>query len=269
MSLPISRRQGYCTGSISEPNGSYITAVNIAVAKVKRQYEHHGSKTLDYICAFDKAEANEAYLGQTNIIYVSSFCSPDSFLWGYHLAKPSKGYHAHPLLHETKKINGAAILSAEPLTAAFRELVGDKQSRKFPFYPGTLLPAAGKSIESVGPAHIYAAIGIGVTDDPKCAHTFMEDIGEIPLLVEGKAVEEYKRKILTDIASSVLTVGMEQGINYSKIFVEIKSIEVSESEVGSSLVMAPYFNLAPEAAPDGFDVLKRMTLEDWKSKIKP
>lgn len=265
---PISNFDRYCTGIISQPTeNKYITGLVLSVAKVKRTFEHHGSKTLDAICAFDKAEAAEAYLGQTNIIYVSSFCSPNSYIWGYHLARSSRLFEDHPLLGECKiedSGNVAKIYSANSLMLAFKSLVGTKHNKKFPFYPGTHLPAAGKSIELVGPANLYSAIGIGLPENGFDGNTFMEDIGTIPLMIEGQQEQVYKKRILFDIAKSVLTIGKEQGVKFKSIFVEIKSIEVAEDEVGSSLVMVPYFNLAKKAIPKmGIDSLKNISLEDW------
>lgn len=261
----------YCTGYISEPNQQYITGVILSVAKVKRTFEHHGSKILDYICAFDKAEAAGTYIGQVNMVYVSSFCSPDSFLWGYNLARAKDVFSEHHLVGQKFIENNGAkinIYSAVPLENALQSLFGISQSRKFPLYPGTHVPVAGRNIELVGPANLYAAIGIGIADDPMSPFTFMEDIGEIPLIISGGSLEEYKSKILCDIAKSVLTIGIEQGVIFKNVFVDIKHISINDDEVGSSLVAVPYFNLAKGAIPNGgFEKLKNMSLEEWKQRI--
>ncbi len=206
------------------------------------------------------------------MIYVSSFCSPNSYIWGYNLARSNDLEKNHELLGDLQVTYGktsARVFSAQPLISAFRDLIGTRSKKVFPFYPGTHLPAAGKSIEMVGPANIYSAIGIGICSKGDGAHTFMEDIGTIPLLIEGKDVESYKSKILRDLAKSVMTIGEEQQIIFDKVYVEIISMEINEDEVGSGLVVAPYFNIPINALPDGdFAILEKMTIDEWRKQNK-
>ena len=44
--------------------------------------EHKDDEKLRAIVAYDKAESNDAYLGQVNMITVSSFSGPRSAIWG-------------------------------------------------------------------------------------------------------------------------------------------------------------------------------------------
>lgn len=269
---PISEYDRFCTGYFAAPKSKYITGISLGVAKVLRTFEHNGSKTLDYICAFDKAESSGTYLGQTNITYVSSFCSQDSYIWGYNLAKVRDLKLKHPML-DTDKINYLSkninIYSAQPLLRAFKELIGTRENRHFPFYPGTHLPVAGRSIELVGPNHIYSAVGIGISADKVSAHTFMEDIGIFPTMINQDELIRLKGKVLKDIAMSVITVGVEQKINFECVYVDIVDLKISEREVGSAIVMAPYFNIAKDAVPEGgFEKLIGMSLEDWKHSTK-
>ena len=70
--------------------GYYISAVKLSTGKVS--VEGLGKdNVLEGIVAYDKAERNTAYLGQVNMITVSSFSGPLSAVWGLDLAKVDQG----------------------------------------------------------------------------------------------------------------------------------------------------------------------------------
>ena len=75
----------YCLG-YPQQNG-YITAPVLSIGVAKETFSHVGSKVLDSIIAYDRAETQETYICQINMIIVSSFVGPQGLIWGYDLAK--------------------------------------------------------------------------------------------------------------------------------------------------------------------------------------
>ena len=190
------------------------------------------SEVLDGIVAFDRAEVEGTFIGQINMITVSSFCGPEGKVWGLDIA-------TQPDLREEKlnMVGGIPVYSAKPLLAAATELWGTVEQKHFPFYPGSHVMCAEKSITKKGVTIIYAALGLGIPQDRATnACLMMEDVGE----VGGTSEEE----ILHRVAQSILLVGENQRVKYKEMFVAVKTLQVGAGEVGCALVAAPYFALA-------------------------
>ena len=71
-------------------HGGYLLGLVIEIGRCKRGFRHDGSDVLDTIAAFDDAEIKGTYLGQVNMLTVSSFSGPQGLIWGYDIL-PSKG----------------------------------------------------------------------------------------------------------------------------------------------------------------------------------
>jgi histidine decarboxylase len=260
--------ENYCDGYFSSyPNikkGNYICAITLLTAKVPRKFYHAGSEKLDEINAFDSAEANDAYIGQLNLISVTSFCGPMGAIWGYDLAKPDELKTPIKECPQIEAYDGKQIpvYSAEPLIKAARLLFGTKEELHFPIMPGALVPHAGKSIEKSGPTRLYCGIGIGIPDDrERAAVLWMEDIGIFPC---------EKERILESLAKSVMEVGHTQNVKYKEIFVGVKDTgEINKDEIGCAFVAVPYIALARRAVPkNDINKLMEINLEDWEKEIK-
>lgn len=275
MTHSLSPYDKFCAGygNPGTKGTGYYLGYNLGVGKVESLLSHEGSKVLDETIAFDSAEVDEAYLGQTNMITVSSFCGPHGRLWGYDVVKPESGLQPHPLIKEgivSRDGASVAIYSAEPLMRATKSLFGTKEERKFPIYPGSHLPCAIKSIMKEGPALLYCVLGVGVPKDRAgSACLMMEDVGYLPHNLDEKSVHTAKSQLLSAVGKSVLEVGANQKVEYKKVLAEVKTIHIGKGEIGCALIAAPYFSLAQDAVPEnGEDELVSMSLEQWINSVE-
>ncbi|HSD12407.1 MAG TPA: histidine decarboxylase, pyruvoyl type [Patescibacteria group bacterium] len=257
----VSRLDDRCQG-VRDPN-RYLVAMNVAAAKVPMRFGTAGSKTLDFIAAFDLAEVTEAHLGQINLIEVSSFCGPEGLIWGLDVA-------AHESLRDRKLFdirlwNGKAVpvFDGEPLVAAAKALFGEGTGRRFPLAPGTLCPTASKNISAQGPAVLYAAFAIGIRADGACASVLMEDVGT---LADGSEVS--RAAAVRHVGESVAAIAANQRTDYREIFVAFRAVEVGAGEAGCAITMLPYFTIARKALPEGgLAAAAHMTLGAWSSAV--
>lgn len=276
---PISSYEKYCSGYGNPGNigDGYLLGFCLEIGKVPIKFRHPGSDMLDKINAFDMAEATGTYIGQINMITVSSFCGPQGKIWGYDVAR-------HPQLNSPDEILitklfraddvEVSVYSASPLIDATRRLFGTRDNKRFPLLPGAHVPCATKNISKSGPVHLYCAIGIGIPEDrEKNACLLMEDIGELTMSINnGDFVKEYKRNVLTQLARSVLEIGENQNVKYKEIYVEMADVNVAGGEMGCALIAAPYFNLASNALTHKHKLvseLMNITLHKWESQASP
>jgi len=237
---------------------SYVLGLVLATAKAKQQLSHGGSKTLDYINAFDKAEVANTNIGKINMISVSSFCGPNGLILGYDILQPKQfeeyrlKMDAHPDLR---------IYSLEPLLKSTRALLGTVESPIFPIIPGAHIPCAGKHIEAFGPATLYAAVALGISElGPEHYTLLMEDAG----LITTASDED----IINNLIHSVLEVGRNQKTQYQTIFVGLEKIQVEEGMVGCALISAPYLLLPKKSIVVPHDEFLKLTMEAWTEKLK-
>ena len=260
LSGAISSYDFYCDG-FKSPGASgkcYMGALVLSVGRSLRRFSHEGSHVLDSIVSYDAAEVESAYIGQINMMIVSSFLGPQGLLFGYDVARTN---YKDDILGFTKKGN-IPIYSTKSLEEAAVSLFGTRDERHFPFIPGSHVPCAGRYIVNEGPAHIYCAVAIGIPENrEKSAVLLMEDTGR---LIE-KDSEEQKNKIKNDIAESVLKIGAVQNIKYKEILVGFKDAKISEGEFGCALVAMPYFSLARKAIiENNLEETAISSLDEWK-----
>lgn len=276
----LSPFEDYCNGFASPGNSgnSYILTPLLAVGKDKIRFAHQGSTRLDEINAFDLAEVETAYIGQLNLIQVSSFCGPQGLVWGYDIAQKDI-FRTVPLLvgHQYKNISGdpIQIYSAWPLIEASVALYGSRDAQRFTIFPGSHVPTAYKSyifcnlppLEEV--RHIYCTIGLGIPKDRhKNAVLLMEDVGWMPRHADRPDFSEQHQHLLDSIVRSVVRIGENQRVEYEKIYVAFKEIPVEAQEVGCALVVAPYITLARNAIPPGgTGQLAESNLAQWQASL--
>lgn len=276
----ISPFEEYCNGFGSPGNigTSYIMTPLLAVGKDRIKFSHQGSTRLDEINAFDLAEVETAYIGQLNLIQVSSFCGPQGLVWGYDIAQKDISRTVTLLAgYKYKNICGEPIqvYSAWPLIESSVALYGSRNAPRFPIIPGSHVPAAYKSyvfcnlppLEEV--RHVYCSIGLGVPKDrTKNAVLFMEDIGWMPRRADRPDFSEQHQYLLDSMVRSVVKIGENQLVEYEKIYVAFKEIPVEAGEVGCALVVAPYITLARNAIPrGGTEQLAKSDLSQWLASI--
>jgi len=225
---------------------------------------------VDEILAFDRAESlqDSAYLGQINMITVSSFCGIQGRVWGLELF-PAEGLRApHSAVN---KVAGVSVYDASPLLDASRDLFGTVAEKKFPLIPGAHVPTAAHSIEKKGPEHLYGAIAFGIPEDrSREAILFMEDVGTMTFdnTTDVTRFEQEKRTIIEKLALSVLEVGKNQHITYKEIYITFKDIAVGFNEVGCALIAVPYVTLAKNAVSEKIVVdFENLSLNDWKREV--
>ncbi|MEN8221176.1 MAG: histidine decarboxylase, pyruvoyl type, partial [Pseudomonadota bacterium] len=269
----------YCNGFSFGNNGNcYILTPLLAVGKDKIKFTHQGSTCLDEINGFDLAEVEAAYIGQLNLIKVSSFCGPQGLVWGYDIAQKDIA-RLEPLLagYHYKNISGHAIqvYSAWPLIEASVALYGSRDTKRFPIIPGSHVPAAYKSysfcnllpLEEV--RHIYCTIGLGVPKDRnKNAVLVMEDVGWMPRHLDRPDFSEQHQHLLDSMVRSIVQIGENQLVEYENIYVAFKEIPIESQEVGCALVVAPYISLARHAIPiGGTEQLAELNLDQWQTSL--
>lgn len=259
----LSPYNAYCVGYPG--SGNYITTLVMGIGVTKKEFSHPGSNILDTIIAYDRAEISDAYIGQINMIMVSSFCGPQGLVWGYDIAR-EESVNISSLISPEKirEFEGVKIQSGENLRMAARCLFGTVGKKHFPLLPGCHVPCAGRFYTKTGPAFLYAAIAIGIPHNRnEAACLFMEDTGEIIDKINN--IEVIKEKIILNSVRSVLQIGKDQGIAYKEIIVDFISKEIRDDEIGCTLIAIPYFLLAKKAFTND---LTYQTLREWQDQLK-
>lgn len=276
--IPTSNYEKYCTGYQNPDNQGpgYILGVSLNIGAAPISFGSPDTQMLDEINAFDIAEAEGTYLGQINMIKVSSFCGPQGAIWGYDIVK-------HPAFDNKQKLllqkidhgdqKEVPVYSAQPLMDATQRLIGTRDKKRFPLLAGSHVPCATKKIIRNGPCHLYCALAIGIPKNrDKNACLLMEDIGEVDFKTNAeKITNQAKQKILMDAAKSVLVIGSNQKVEYKEIYVEMTGVIVKRGYIGCALIAAPYLNLAKKAVPakyKSFEDLQNITLTEWEQKVK-
>ena len=75
----------YCDGygNPGSSGGGYISVLKLSTGTVAKTMD----SVLEGIVSYDRAEKNDAYAGQINMIAASSFSGPNGAVWGYDLAR--------------------------------------------------------------------------------------------------------------------------------------------------------------------------------------
>lgn len=261
--LAISRFDDHCEGYFACDAQNYLLGISLKIGRVTCGLECPGSTLLDEINAFDAAEAEGANMGQLNVITVSSFCGPQGMIWGLDVCAPAAG---HARLGTVRRGDHVAdVYDLSSLTDAFARLMGTLDEERFPFMPGSHVPAAMKMKTAREPGVLYAAMALGVPENrERDACLMMENPG---FLGGSCDWERARRSILDAMAHSVLAVGENQRVRYRKVFVGVTSVEVREGEAACAMALAPYFRLAKNAVTPGLD-LSRASLAEWEASMR-
>ena len=247
----------YCMGYPGE--GPYFTGFVLGSSVVPMKLGNKGSSVLDKINAFDLAEVDNTYLGQINMITVSSFCGPHGLLWGHDIVRASD-FSISELMDEKdlKEFEGTSILYGKNLRKSTEALFGTLEKKQFPLFPGSHVFTAQKFIALPGPVNLYGAFAVGIPENRSSeACLFMEDVGEIK-------DEQDEKELAKNVIYSVQEIGKNQKINYKEIYVDIITQKAEKGEMGGVLVASPYFLLAKNAY---LSAGLPETISEWKKSI--
>jgi histidine decarboxylase len=231
---------------------------------------------LEGIVAYDRAETNDTYIGQINMITASSFNGLNGLVWGYHLAKADRlaDGSAKPLFERRRKDGGKLLVySAEPLLDAGARLFGTGGQRRFPMLPGAHVICANKNLTIKGPCRIWSAIAIAIAEDrEEDSNLFIEDCGSCPEFKSDQERAACFDRLERNVVECVLRCGEDNNATYKEVFVSYKSAWVPAGHTGCALVAAPYVVLAKDAIPSGgVTELLNMTITQWEAdrELKP
>ncbi len=256
----------YCDG-YGNPGASgvgYVAVLKISTGTVAKTMD----TVLEGIVSYDRAEKNDAYAGQINMIAASSFCGLNGAVWGYDVARHDGliDGSVKPIMGR-KRHDGADIqvYPVAPLLEAGERLFGTEASRRFPLLPGSHVVCATKDVTVTGPSSVWSAIALAIAEDrDRDSSLFIEDVGHgIPGATHAER-EGVLQARMEHIVDSVVLCGQDQDVRYKEIFVGFKTEWVPDGRVGCALTCAPYVVLARNAVPHRAADLLDMSLSAWE-----
>ncbi|BAF71838.1 histidine decarboxylase, pyruvoyl type [Sulfurovum sp. NBC37-1] len=278
----ISPFKQYCDG-YGNPGAEglgYVSVLKVSAGTVKKTDD----MLLDNIVAYDRAEANDAYVGQINMLTASSFSGLAGQIWGYDLAvsETIKEKKEKPLF-TVKQYDGSdlKVYDGAPLIEAGKALFGTERKRRFPLVPGAHTICANKSVTSYRPKKgepdaaknesygVWSYIVINIAKDrTKDASLFIEDAGVWTKNANDKDLDAFLQKHRKSVLWSVAACGKDQSVLYERSYISYAYVIMKPGEVGTALTVAPYVVLAKDAIPkEGFGQLKKMNLKEWEKSI--
>jgi histidine decarboxylase len=257
----------YCDG-YGNPGASgngYVSVLKLSTGSVVKSMD----SVLEGIVSYDRAEKNDAYAGQINMITASSFSGLNGNVWGYDLARHDglRDGSIKPLFARRRHDGvNIPVYSVAPLLEAGEKLFGTVAERRYPLLPGSHVICATKDVTVSGPTTVWSAIALSFAQDrDHDSSLFIEDVGQD---VAGDSDEERSSTLSTRmqrIVDSVILCGEDQDVKYAEIFVGFKSEVIPEGSVGCALTCAPYLVLAKNAVPPHPGQLLEMSLSEWET----
>jgi histidine decarboxylase len=259
----------YCDG-YGNPGASglgYISVLKLSTGTVVKNLD----TVLEGIVSYDRAEKNDAYAGQINMLAASSFNGLNGAVWGYDLARHDglTDGTIQPIMRR-KRHDGAEIpvYPVAPLLEAGESLFGTAAARRFPLLPGSHVVCATKETTVSGPTAVWSAIALAIAEHrDRDSSLFIEDVGQdSPGATDGER-ENVLHARMEHIVDSVVLCGEDQDVKYKEMFVGFKMEWVPEGHVGCALTCAPYLVLARNAAPEPASSLLDMSLSEWEAQF--
>jgi histidine decarboxylase len=277
----ISPYRQYCDG-YARPGATgngYVSVVKVTCGQVEKTDDF----LLDGIVAYDRAEANDAYIGQINMETASSFCGVAGNVWGFDLAFNTDLLKEKPVL-QAKQYDGSSlpVFDARPLLDAGIALFGTEKNRKFPPAPGAHVICANKSTTNLRPAigapdpnkgegfGVWAFIALSIARDrDAAADLFIEDAGVWTQDDDPANLKSFLDGHRKSVAWSIVACGKDQGVLYQASFIGYAYLVMEPGHIGTALTAAPYVSLARGAIPSqGFGQLYSLTLEEWEKSVE-
>ncbi len=259
----------------------YVSVIKVATGSVEKTSD----SLLDGIVAYDLAEAEEAYIGQINMITASSFCGIAGQVWGYDLAVADEiENNSQKPLFSIKQYDDTPlpIYDGRPLLAAGKALFGTESNRRFPLVPGAHVICANKSITALRPKHknpdqhkneafgVWCFIALSISKErDKSANLFIEDAGLWRKDDDIGHLRSFLQSHRRTVALSITACGQQQSVIYDRTYISYAYTIMKPNHIGTALAVAPYIVLAQDAIPaSGFNALNNMTLSHWEYTIK-
>lgn len=264
----------FCMGYMNPgaPSGQgYISTLKLSVGTVDVE---NLDEVTEVIVSYDRCEKNDAYIGQINMLTVSSFCGQNGAVWGFDLAKHDDiaGKKEKPMYMQSQPGGpDIPVYNVKPLLEAAEKLYGHEKQRRFPPMPGAHVICANKDVTAHGPVWVWASIGIAILKDRSAgACLFIEDANTFG---DGKTTEkevvDFLEATNRKVSNSIALCGQDQSVEYERIYVGYKYTFVKPNQVGCALTCAPYVYLAQDAIPAGMKAsdLQKLTLSEWEKKL--
>ncbi len=258
----------YCDG-YGNPGSSgpgYISVVKLSTGMVARQME----SLVEEIISHDRAEKNDAYAGQVNMMQSSPLSGLNSAIWGYDVARHD-GLTAGTIRPTGVRTQAdgtqVQLLPAGPLLEAGEQLFGSESSRRYPLLPGTHVHATIKELTASGPTRVWAAIAVAVARDREHdASLFTEEVGQDPFDDDADQREQRVRRRMDALVDDVLREGSATGVSFEQIFLGFKSQQIPEGYIGTALACVPCVVLARSAVPEPADDRLTISLSQWEDQ---
>lgn len=264
----------YCMGYMNPgaPDGrGYISTMKLSVGTVNVK---NLDQVTENIVSYDRCEKNDAYIGQINMLTVSSFCGQNGAVWGYDLAvhEDIANKTEKPMYMQSQPDGpDIPVYNVKPLLEAAERLFGRENERRFPPMPGAHVICANKDATARGPLWVWASIGIAILKDrSKGSCLFIEDANTYgDANTTEEEVKAYLDGTLRKVTNSIALCGQDQSVVYDRIYTGYKYLFVKENQVGCSLTCAPYVYLAQNAIPAGMkpEDLKGMPINEWEKLL--
>ena len=273
----ISPYENYCDGygAPGAQGNGYVSVLKVSVGTVEKTDDF----LLDGIVSYDRAEINDAYVGQINMLTASSFCGIAGQVWGHDLAAHNDiiDKKIKPVL-EIDQYDGSKlhVYDAKPLLEAGIELFGTEKERRFTLLPGAHTICANKGVTAYRPKEdrplkegeaygVWCFIALSLSADrDNCADLFIEDAG---LWIKNDSAEDLKAFLeehRKSVAWSVVSCGQDSHVLFERTYVGFAYTIMKPGEIGTSLTCAPYVSLARNAVPStGFNSLNKLSLKEW------
>lgn len=273
----ISPYENYCDGygAPGAQGNGYVSVLKVSVGTVEKTDDF----LLDGIVSYDRAEINDAYVGQINMLTASSFCGIAGQVGGHDLAAHNDiiDKKIKPVL-EIDQYDGSKlhVYDAKPLLEAGIELFGTEKERRFTLLPGAHTICANKGVTAYRPKEdrplkegeaygVWCFIALSLSADrDNCADLFIEDAG---LWTKNDSAEDLKAFLeehRKSVAWSVVSCGQDSHVLFERTYVGFAYTIMKPGEIGTSLTCAPYVSLARNAVPStGFNSLNKISLKEW------
>lgn len=238
-------------GMLSQTTGdTYISGIVLStgVVKAKGTLLDQG---LEGIVSYDRAEKNDAYIGEINMLQASSFSGQLGAVWGYDLAIDAR--IKNKTLKPVYVASGIFVYPVQPLRDAARQLFGVNDDRHFPPMRGSHVICAEKSYTmdysqnphfvKVG-AWVWCSLGLAIAKDRSThASLFVEDVGYYDGTLRQEQVQNLLDEKMKGVAEAIILCGKDQLTDYAEIYVGWKATKAAPGEVGCALTCAPYVTL--------------------------
>lgn len=256
-------------GNAGSSGLGYVSVLTLSTGKVLKKMD----TVLEGIVSYDRAEANDAYIGQINMLAASSFCGITGAVWGYHLAKSETIAEGtlKPLMRK-KRHDGVEIpiYPVDPLLDAGERLFGTVDAQRFPLIPGGHVICATKDVTVSGPTSVWCAIALAIAEDrTTTSNLFIEDVGHSIPAEDSNDREAHLDRLMEHVAESIILCGEDQGVLYKEMFIGYKTEWIDDGYVGCALTCAPYVVLAKNAVPAAGPASRMldMTISEWEESI--